>query len=524
MSQRLNVLFLEDSAEDVELCISELKRSGFDPFFTRVDNAEDFRAALARQQWDVVLADFSMPQYSALEGLQLLKTTGQMIPFVVVTGSINEETAVCCLKQGADDYILKNNMTRLGPAVQQAIRVYKERQERQALEEQLRRAQKMEAIGQLSGGIAHDFNNILTAILGNAEMALEALESIAPQADAIREGLLEIEKSAERAAALTRQLLAFSRRQVIQPVRVDLNRMLRDMEKMLKRLIAENIRLEVVTQAGLRLVKADPGQLEQVVMNLAVNARDAMPKGGLLRLETANEILDKDYLSTHPEARGGPHVRLTVRDTGCGMDRQTLERAFEPFFTTKEVGQGTGLGLATVYGIVKQAEGHITVESGVGSGTTFYIYLPVCDEDETEGPVGLEGDQALEGKETILICEDDVCVRELAMQMLQAAGYQILAAENGEQALRLAQASRKPIDLLITDVIMPVMDGKELSKRMKKIYPEVRTLFVSGYTAEIIARHGVLQAGLCFLEKPFTSIMLLRKVRESLDAPTTVVR
>jgi PAS domain S-box-containing protein len=386
------------------------------------------------------------------------------------------------------------------------------------LENQFRHGEKMRAVGQLAGGIAHDFNNILTAIMGNAELALDALEDPEPSQKFIRDGLDQIEKSGRRAADLTRQLLMFSRRDVSRPEVLDLNQVLRDMEKMLLRVISENIELKVVCSPEPCHILADASQLEQVLMNLAVNARDAMPDGGLLDLETHLVDLDEQYARNHPGSQPGPHVLLAVSDNGEGIKKEHQERLFEPFFTTKPKDQGTGLGLATVYGIVQRFGGHVRVYSEYGHGTTFKVYWPRTEAEQT-GPRDQETTQAPEGHETILVCEDEDTVRRLTVLQLREAGYTVIEAENGDQALRLAQEADLPLDLLLTDVIMPFMDGKTLSQELLLAHPSLKTLFVSGYTAHAIARHGVLDKDTDFIEKPFSRNTLLDRVRKRLDNP-----
>lgn len=393
--------------------------------------------------------------------------------------------------------------------------------ERQRLEARLRQAQKMEAVGQLAGGVAHDFNNILTAILGHIDLAMTELQAHLPTAQAALDSLRHIERSAERASTLTRQLLAFSRRQVVRPQRLDLNVTLRDLDAMLRRLVAENIDLRMDLAPQLPAVEADPGQLERVILNLVVNARDAMPDGGQLVLRTAGVHLDDAHAAAHAGAAPGEHVVLTVRDTGHGMDPATVERVFEPFFTTKPPGQGTGLGLPMVYGTVQQAGGHITVCSQPGCGTEFNIFLPAVG-----GPAAaaepLHGEPAAPaGTETILFCEDDVAVRELGARMLTAAGYTVLVALDAEHALQMARSHAGPIHLLLTDVIMPGMNGRQLADALATVRANVKTLFVSGYASDVIAHHGVLAAGVDFLEKPFSRGRLLQCVREVLDRPAT---
>jgi PAS domain S-box-containing protein len=382
------------------------------------------------------------------------------------------------------------------------------------LEAQLLQSQKMEAIGTLAGGVAHDFNNLLTAILGYAELSLMGLGKDNP----VREEIEEIKKAGNSAASLIRQLLAFSRKQIIQPKIVDLNEFLSGMEKMLGRLLGEDVELLAIPEPALWQVEADPGQMEQVIMNLAVNARDAMPMGGKLTIETANMDLDENYFREHGiEKQPGSYVMLAVSDTGSGMDKETQEHIFEPFFTTKEIDKGTGLGLSTVYGIVKQNNGFIWVYSEPGQGTTFKIYLPKVKGDVEAVEKERTPVVKLDGSETVLIVEDDDGLRKLAQNVLQQHGYRVLTAENGEDALKVSEAHDGSIDLMITDVVMPKMGGRETAERLQPLYPRMKVIYMSGYTDNAIVHHGVLASGLNFLEKPFSPKGLARKVREVLD-------
>lgn len=387
--------------------------------------------------------------------------------------------------------------------------------ERRRLEEQLHQAQKMEAIGMLAGGVAHDFNNILTSIIGNASLALMEID----KGDSLREEIEEIKAAGEKAAALTRQLLAFSRKQIIQPKVVGLNELLSGMEKMLGRLIGENIELVTILEPALWPVKADPGQIEQVIMNLTINSRDAMPKGGKLIIETANVDLNRNYFRNHgiKEEQPGPYVMLAVSDTGIGMDKETREHIFDPFYTTKETGKGTGLGLSTIYGVVRQSNGFVWVYSEPGRGSTFKVYLPRAEEnvgaeEQERIPVGEPG-----GSETVLIVEDNDSLRRLARTVLKQKGYKVLEAENGEEALRVSNEHEGAIDLLVTDVVMPKKSGRETAERLQQIYPRMKVIYMSGYTDNAIVQHGVLEPGLNFIEKPFSPADLARKVREVLD-------
>jgi PAS domain S-box-containing protein len=387
--------------------------------------------------------------------------------------------------------------------------------ERRQLEEQLRQSQKMEAVGRLAGGVAHDFNNLLTAISGYSELMLRRLR----HGDPLRHNAEEINKAGNRAASLTSQLLAFSRKQVLQPKVLDLNTVVADMDKMLRRLIGENIELVTILEPQLWRIKADPGQLQQVVLNLAVNARDAMPELGRLTIETSNIELDDENARWHVGVKPGRYVMLAVNDTGCGMDSQTRERVFEPFFTTKEVGKGTGLGLSTVYGIVKQSGGYIWVYSEPEKGTTFKIYLP-CIEEAADALVqhGAAAGEMPHGMETVLLVEDEPLVRSLAARVLREQGYTVLEASNGEEALRLAhEHATSEINLLLTDVVMPRMSGREVAEHLVKVRPRMLVLYTSGYTEDSIVHHGVTDDGMAFLQKPFKPDALARKVREVLD-------
>ena len=411
-----------------------------------------------------------------------------------------------------DVEITRNTLTFSGrPA---ALAMAHDITKRKSVETQLLQAQKMEAVGRLAGGIAHDFNNLLTAIFGSSDLLLEDLTVD----DQRRADVEDIKKAAQRAAALTRQLLAFSRKQVLALQVLDLNALIADLEKMLRRLIGEDIEFRTILTSDLGAVRADPGQLEQVIMNLAVNARDAMPQGGKLTLETANVDLDAAYAQAHAPLAPGRYAMLAVSDTGIGIDAQVKAHIFEPFFTTKEKGKGTGLGLATVYGIVKQSDGSIWVYSEPGQGTTFKIYLPRV-EAAAEPPAPKPMPPAsVRGSETILLAEDEEAVRNLMRRVLEAHGYTLLVAADGQEALRLADGHKGPIHLLLTDIVMPNLGGRQLAERVVSARHATKVLYLSGYTDDAIVHHGVLEPGIAFLEKPFTPQGLARKVRELLDA------
>ncbi len=383
----------------------------------------------------------------------------------------------------------------------------------------------MEAVGHLAGGVAHDFNNLLTVINGFSEILLGNL----PRQDPSHHLALEVRKAGERAAGLTRQLLAFSRKQILQPRVLDLNVLIADIEKMLVRMIGEDITLTTELDPHLGRIKADPGQIEQVIVNLAVNARDAIqgsdlgdpsqhhPAGRQLTIATRNVVLDAEYAQAHADVQPGAYVLLVMTDTGHGMDRQTLVHIFEPFFTTKEVGKGTGLGLATVYGIIKQSGGHIDVSSEVGVGTTFRIFLPSLAAEDEVGKSPLHLSAIPSGQETVLLVEDDEAVRKLTRRLLASQGYVVLEAHSGMQALEIADRHPERIDLLVTDMIMPGMSGSQLARRLLSIRPATKILYLSGYTDDIIVRHGILEEESNFLQKPFSLAAFALKVREVLD-------
>ncbi|MBI4213699.1 MAG: response regulator [Chloroflexi bacterium] len=383
-------------------------------------------------------------------------------------------------------------------------------------EERLRQAQKLESLGQLAGGIAHDFNNLLTAIIGFGNLLRTQVDLPGPQGTYLD----EIVNAGERAAALTRQLLAFSRRQVLQYQVLDLNEVIVGIDQLLQRVLGEDVDLVTLLAPSVGHIRADRSQLEQVIVNLAVNARDAMPGGGKLTIETDDVALHEQQVVQHPGSAAGPYVMLAVTDTGMGMDPETQERIFEPFFTTKEPGKGTGMGLATVYGIVQQSNGHVWVYSEPGRGTTFKIYLPMA-EGEPEAPASAPASgAALEpGDETVLLVEDQAGVRALAQEVLQASGYVVLPAKDGDEALRICESHTGPVHLLLTDVVMPGMSGPDLAAALAVQRPDLRVLYMSGYTSEAAHRHGVLEQSGAYLEKPFTPRQLASKVRETLDAP-----
>jgi nitrogen-specific signal transduction histidine kinase len=381
------------------------------------------------------------------------------------------------------------------------------------LEEQLQQAQKMESVGRLAGGVAHDFNNMLQVILGNTCLAIKK----APKGSSMLKNLMEINESANRSANLTRQLLAFARKQTIMPVVLDLNEVVTGILKMLKRLIGEDIDIEWIPGADIFPIKVDPSQIDQILANLCVNARDAIADIGKITIETGNRMFDIDYCNAHPDYIPGEYVFLSVSDNGCGMDHEILQHIFEPFFTTKDVGKGTGLGLSTVYGAIKQNNGFINVYSEMEIGTKFTFFLPRYAGKKLQTKTEDVETTMLCGQETVLVVEDESSILEMVIEMLQSSGYNTLAAGNPIEAIRLAEEYSDEINLVITDVVMPNMDGNNLSKHLLKLYPNLRCLFMSGYTSDVIANYGIMNEGVNFIHKPFSMIELTTKVRNVLS-------
>jgi two-component system, cell cycle sensor histidine kinase and response regulator CckA len=652
----LCLLLVEDSVSDAKLVLREVRKAGHEVDVERVEDPEAMRSALARRSWDVVISDWSMPRFSGLAALRVVKEAGLDVPFIIVSGTVGEELAVEAMRAGAHDYVLKDKLARLTPVIERERREHGRRvalRKSQALllasearfsrltesgiigvmvadlsgpilevndalvemlgfprgelvaapgagggergevrwqdlpgddrpaverqrtieelgtrgvatpfertyvrkdgrrmvtlvgaamldqtrlvafmvdlsaqkraeealrrsEEQLLQAQKMEAIGRLAGGVAHDFNNLLSVILSRTSILLEEL----PPRDAIREDLQEIATAGRRGADLTRQLLMFSRQEVMAPKILDLNLAVANLDNLLRRLLGEDVEVVYRRTDVPELVRADPTHIEQVIMNLAVNARDAMPAGGRLTLETRSTTLDEDYARGHLGVPPGPYVMLAASDTGTGMDRETQKRIFEPFFTTKEKGKGTGLGLSTVHGIVERCGGAIWVYSEPGHGTTFRVYLPRVEgqlDAEANGPATVTAAE-LRGSETILLVEDEEQIRRVAREILLKQGYRVLEARNGVEAI--AEGERHPgaIDLLVSDVVMPQMGGAELTERLVRIRPSMKVLCMSGYTDDVMLRLGALQGSIAYLQKPITPQTLAQKVRAVLDS------
>jgi len=638
MKSPLRILYLEDNPEDATLVQSALEADGIDCSILRVDNREDFVAALKPGEIDVVFADFTLPRFDGLTAMATAQSILPGIPVILVSGTLGEERAIDSLKSGATDYVLKERLSRLAPAVRRAMREVEEREKhagdstlirnerrfteatlnslpgifylydqqgnclrwnanlervtgynaeeiggmkptdfftgddreqiaqkieevfeagqataearlaakdgtrtpyyftahriqiegkpcligtgldissRKKLEAQFIEAQKMEVIGQLAAGVAHDFNNILAVIMGYSDLMMRQLGVENP----LQKLAEEILQAARRAARLTRQLLVFSCKQAVQPFVLNLNSEITDLDKMLRRLIDENIVMEVVLEQEIGHIKIDPGHVVQVLMNLVVNSRDAMPTGGTLTITTSNVTVDQDFAKKHPAMVCGDYVILSVRDTGAGMTEEVRHRLFEPFFTTKPRGKGTGLGLATCHTIVEQSGGCIEVSSNLGWGTTFNVYFPRVEEPVNSPGGAVQTREVPRGTEILLLVEDDPSLRHLACKVLEAQGYTVLRAINGQEGLRVATESKgHEISLVITDVVMPQMGGKVMAEWLRVVYPDVKILFTSGYSDEAIAQNGALESGVAFLAKPYTPAALAHKVREMLDA------
>ena len=624
----VRILVLEDDPEHARLTEWELHRAGLEFTARRVTTRPAFEQALREFHPDLIVADHNLPQFSGAAALELAREIAPGTPFILVTGSLDEETAVEYMKAGAADYILKDRLARLGPAVLGALRRRQEITEREeyfralieqaqdiiavvdaagairyaspsasrllgyapgelmgllmvelvhpddvaptlqvftegvasgqgvrllelrfrhkdgsyrmleavgryllddplvqgvvinardvterkSLERQLLQAQKMEAVGRLAGGVAHDFNNVLTAILGYTGLLLDGLPTLSP----LRPDLEEIRRAAERGAGLTHQLLAFSRKQVLETRVLDLNELVADMDRLLQRLLGEDIAVVTNLDRALGAVRADPAQLEQVVVNLAVNARDAMPHGGRLMIETRNAELDDSYTREHAPVQPGRYVMLALSDTGTGMTPETMSHVFEPFFTTKEAGKGTGLGLSTVYGIVKQSGGYVWCYSEPGHGTTFKVYLPRVDEPIDRLPARAATGPT-RGSETILLVEDEAELRALTRRVLEKHGYTVLDADSAGAGMALERDHTGPIHLLLTDVVLPGASGRMLADELLTRRAWLKVLFMSGYTEDAVVHRGVLAAHTAFIQKPFSAEGLAAKVREVLD-------
>jgi two-component system cell cycle sensor histidine kinase/response regulator CckA len=515
MDRRLKLLIVEDSEDDCLLVVYTLRQAGLRCDHTRIQASKPFRDALRSTDWDLIISDYSLPDFSAPEALAILNEAKLDIPFIVISGTVGEETVIKLMKSGARDCVMKDHLARLPGAVERELKEVEAHRQFRRVEEQFRQAQKMEAIGRLASGVAHDFNNLLTIITGFAQLAL--LEPNPAQS-----GLEQILRAAERAASLTRQLLVFSRQQSLEIKVFDLNLLIRDLEKMIRRVIGEDVEIRTVFHEAEAVVKVDPNQIEQVILNLVVNSRDAMPRGGILTIET--EYCDLDVQSAGIfGCQPGLYLQMSVSDTGMGIDKPTLAKIFEPFFTTKAEGRGTGLGLSTVYGIVSQSGGAIRTYSEPGHGTTMRILLPAAKEKAPASTAVVESG-GNRGSETVLIVEDDDTVLALCATVLQAHGYNVLEAESASVAIDISRGYRDHIDLLLSDVVMPGSNGPSLALEIRDARSDIRTLFMSGYTEETMNQHGVQNPSAGFIQKPFSASALAKKVRQVLDAGKNAAR
>ena len=515
----LRVLFVEDSPDDVELISRELRRHGFHPEARAVQDRRDFLEALNSGGVDVVLSDHSMQGFTSTEALRLLHEQSKDIPFIIVSGTIGEDSAVDAMRAGAHDYVLKQDLRRLGPAVERELREAANRRVQrstqaalQATEERLHHAQRMESVGRLAAGIAHDFNNLLTVILGFSEFLIDRL----PPDEVARRDASEIRTAAQRATGLTKQLLAFSRQPVIERRVVDLVAAVNDLQPMIRRLIGEDLRCEFDLAAPPQPVLIDPGQFEQVVLNLVLNARDAMPSGGHLRVAIARDRIEAARAAAL-DVTPGAFVVLSVTDTGQGIETETLEYIFEPFFTTKPPGEGTGLGLATVFATVRQSSGAVEVDSAVEQGTTFRVYLPLSAAAAPDVERTPERAPGRAEASTVLVAEDEPGVRAFLEMALTRAGHKVIMSQSGPEAVAIGQQSAAPIDLLISDVVMPGLSGPEVAQQLRRYHPAMRTLLLSGYASHMALRDQVIAEPGAFLQKPFTADALMAKVREQLS-------
>ena len=521
MNPPLRLLHLEDDPVDAELIVTTLIEGGIPCQSQLVDTRQAFVAALKEGRMDLILADYSIPGFDGMTALTLARQHRPDVPFLFVSATIGEELAIDAMHHGATDYVLKQRLGRLVPSVQRALRELDDRAERKRAEEalrqsekQFRQSQKMEAVGRLAGGIAHDFNNLLTVIMGYSQVLLTELGPQHPLRGKIEETL----KAGGKAASLIRQLLTFSSKQSMDPKILSLNTAVTSLENMLRRLIGEDVQFVVKLDPKNGRLRADQTHLEQVLVNLVVNARDAMPNGGTITIETAQIELTRSPVYHIAPLQPGSYVRLTVSDTGCGMDLKTQSHIFEPFFTTKGEGKGTGLGLSTVYGIVTQCGGAIDVTSRVGHGTRFDLYFPSVESDIlTTTPTQPSG-RPQRGTETILLAEDEPSVRTLVRDELRKLGYKVVEAKNGVEACLLATQQAESFQLLLTDVVMPGMGGRELAQHLSVINPELRTLFMSGYMDDVGIMAGQEEGTTSFLQKPFTPEVLASSVRNLLDA------
>jgi two-component system, cell cycle sensor histidine kinase and response regulator CckA len=518
VKRRVEVLLVDDDEEDFQLTRDLLLSVDGARYHVHwAADSHSAREAARASSFDVCLVDYRLGPDDGMELVRELVAGDFDMPVILLTGFSDRAVDVEATDAGAADYLVKGEVSSdlLERTIRYAVRSHADMRALRDTQESYRQAQRMEAVGRLAGGVAHDFNNLMSAVVGFSDLVLAQLDPLHP----VRRYVEDIRRAGERATALTTQLLAFSRKQVLQPRVLDVNGVVRDIQTLLRRLIGADIDLVGSLEPGLRSVEADPGQLEQVIMNLVVNARDAMPTGGTLTIATANTTFTGDESDGAPHLPAGGYVTLTVTDTGHGMDAATVGQIFEPFFTTKEEGKGTGLGLATVFGIVRQSGGDITVDSEVGRGTSFRIYLPCVTAQADSAPAAaVVNAQPPGGTETILLVEDHELVRHLEREVLRRTGYTVLEATNGAAALELAERHQDRIDLLLTDVVMPGMSGYVLAERLVALRPGIKTLYASGHSEEAIAQQVALGPDTAFLAKPVTPLSLATAIRGLLDA------
>jgi signal transduction histidine kinase len=517
----LRILIVEDEASDAELVQRFLTRTGMAFTAVVVDTRASFAQQLTAFRPDVILSDFSLPGFSGETALKIAQEQCPQIPFIFLSSMLGDEAAVDLIRQGATDYVLKDRLGRLPSVIRRAIAEAGQRTQLGQLQAQLQQSQRLESLGQLAGGVAHDFNNLLSVILSYASFVSEELAA-PPDSDwpkkleSARSDVGHITRAAERAAILTRQLLAFARQEVIRPRVLDLDDVITAVDDMLRRTLGAQVELITTLGGDLWPVLADPGQLEQVLVNLVVNARDAMPDGGTLTIDTSNITVDTATIAGGSRAQPGRNVRLRVSDTGTGMPADVIERVFEPFFTTKNEGTGTGLGLATVYGIITQAEGSIQIYSEPGTGTTVSVTLPVTAAEAVPMAEPVPYERTPKG-ETILVVEDEAALREVTERIFTRNGYHVITAANGPEALAIARGHPGEIHLLATDVVMPHMLGKEVAEKLREIKPGIAVLFMSGYARTVLASQGRLDPNVALVEKPFSEAELLKQAGQVLN-------
>ena len=510
MLNTVRLLIIEDSEDDAALLLLLMRQAGYELQSERVDSGSTLARALDKS-WDIVISDHAMPRFSGTEALKMVRARDADVPFIFVSGTIGEDVATDVMRIGAQDYVMKTNLKRLIPAVQRELRDAGERKERKRLDQRVQQLHKYEAIGRLVEGIAHDFNNMIGAIMGWAEMGCEETQS----ENRLHNRFQKIREQSVRAGKLTSQLLAFAGGQILQMRQVNLNILVKEEMSLLSRIIGEDIEVRILAAPDLQLTLADPTQIEQVLMNLCLNARDAMVGGGQMLIETQNVEVDAEFCRDHAFGRPGNYVLLTVSDTGIGMDSATIKNIFEPFFTTKETGKGTGLGLATVHGIVNQHGGFIITNSGPGKGTSFQVYLPAGSSECKPEEITYDN-KALRGTETILLAEDHDGLRDTAQEMLEGLGYRVLAASDGTKALELFKQNADEIDLIVMDVVMPSLSGPEAYLEMSALRPGIRVIFTTGYTPKAKALISMVEKGAAVLHKPYSLASLSQMVRGAL--------